>query len=132
MNGVATFLGRLASLESGDDPARAGQQKEDAAAVALLEKRGLTRAERNRLKGLVDVALGPTAPLATSNDPDSEAKRIAKLNTLRRWYDEWSSHARVTVRKRAHLIRLGMAERKAPTAKPVPEVQDNGASVPME
>jgi hypothetical protein len=139
VNGVATFLARLDALESGSDPARAASRAEDAQAVALLEKRGLTKAERARLKKLVDTALGPTAPLPVIPSDDSTSARLAKLSALRAWFDEWSETARVVVKRRADLIRLGLASRRSheeeePVSPPPPSpATTNGpaAAVPV-
>lgn len=111
VNGVAMFLARIDALESGSDPQRAAFKKDDAKAVALLARRGLTKAERQRLKKLVDLALGPTAPLDALAPPDNDA-RLRKLGNLRGWFDEWAETARAVVKKRAYLIRLGLASRK--------------------
>ena len=114
VQGVATFLARVDALEAGSDAARRDTKKEDAEAVAVLESRGLTRAERKRLQKLVDVALGPTAALdELPKMKSSTSARLVALNELRSWFDEWSTIARAVVKKRGDLIRLGLAVRKA-------------------
>ena len=112
VTGVATFLARIKALAEGTDPARAEQAKDDAKAVALLETRGLTKAERKRLEGLVKLALGPTEALEALPPDDTPDQRLAKLAELKGWYDEWAATARVVVKKRMNLIRLGLAQRK--------------------
>jgi hypothetical protein len=111
VQGIATFLARIDALEAASDPSRSDSKKADAEAVALLEARGLTRAERKRLKKLVDVALGPTAALAEMPKINTSARLVA-LSELRAWFDEWSTTARAVVKKRSDLIRLGLAARK--------------------
>jgi len=111
--GVATFLARVKALAEGNDPARADQGKDDTKAVALLETRGLTKAERKRLEGLVKLALGPTEALEALPADDAPDERLAKLAELKGWYDEWAATARAVVKKRVHLIRLGLAQRKS-------------------
>ncbi len=111
VQGVATFLARIDALEGGSDPGRSASKKADAEAVERLESRGLTRAERKRLKTLVDVALGPTAALPDLPKVSTSARLVA-LNDLRSWFDEWSTTARAVVKKRSDLIRLGLAARK--------------------
>lgn len=110
--GVATFLARVKALAEGSDPARAEQSKDDAKAIALLESRGLTKGERKRLEGLVKLALGPTEALDALPAEDGADERMAKLAELKGWYDEWAATARAVVKKRMHLIRLGLAQRK--------------------
>ncbi|WP_437779169.1 hypothetical protein [Sorangium sp. So ce1097] len=118
VRGVATFLARLDALENGTDPDRAATKQGDKKAVAFLATRGLDKAERKRLKGLVDVALGPTSPLPETPDLPEAARRREALVKLRGWFDEWATTARAVVKKRGYLIRLGLASRKAPQRKP--------------
>jgi hypothetical protein len=139
--GVATFLERLDALEHGTDPARAKSRKTDKKAIELLAKRGLTKEERARLVALVNVALGPTSVLPDGADAGQEARaaRRDKLVELRQWYDEWATAARALVRKRGHLIRLGLAQRKvkakpepvAPPAAPPAQTQPQPAGPPV-
>ncbi|WP_437334141.1 hypothetical protein [Sorangium sp. So ce394] len=117
VRGVATLLARLDALESGADPGRAGTKQSDKKAVAFLGPRGLDKAERKRLQGLVDVALGPTSPLPEQTELPETARRREALVKLRGWFDEWSTTARAVVKKRGYLIRLGLANRKAPQRK---------------
>ncbi|MBI4705938.1 MAG: hypothetical protein HY744_33005 [Deltaproteobacteria bacterium] len=109
---VATFLARLGALEAGSDPARADSRADDKNAVALLEKRGITAAERQRVHQLVELALAPTGLVDAPPGADPTERR-AKLVALKAWYSEWAETARALVKKRAHLIRLGLATRRA-------------------
>lgn len=112
---VGTFLARVDALEKGD-PARRATRKEDRAAVELLAARGLTRQERDRLASLVQAALRPTGPLPDLDTPArTAAARRAALVTLKKWEEEWFSAAHAVVKKRALLIRLGLASRKSRT-----------------
>jgi hypothetical protein len=115
--GVATFLQRVAALESGSDPERNATRKDDKKAVDLLARRGLHKAERARLAARVDVALGPTDPLPEVPTAPLGGDRRAALTKLRDWYEEWSAAARAVVKKKAYRIRLGLATRKPPTRK---------------
>ncbi|WP_437305991.1 hypothetical protein [Sorangium sp. So ce388] len=117
VQGVAAFLTRLDALESGADSGRAGTKQSDKKAVAFLATRGLDKAERKRLQGLVGVALGPTSPLPEQAELPETARRREALSKLRGWFDEWSTTARAVVKKRGYLIRLGLANRKAPQRK---------------
>jgi hypothetical protein len=116
VKGVATLLQRITALESGSEKDRAATKKEDKKAVELLASRRFDKAERARLEALVHVALGPTAPLPEASE-DRGADRRAALTELRGWYDEWSTAARTVVKKKSHLIRLGLANRKSPEPK---------------
>ena len=91
---------------------------DDEAAIELLAKRKLDAAERTRLKGRVQVALGPTSilPAATTAQGLLEQRNTA-LVALRAWYDEWASTAKTVIKKRGHLIRLGLATRKKAVKK---------------
>ncbi|HVY48803.1 MAG TPA: hypothetical protein VHB21_23100 [Minicystis sp.] len=107
--GMGVFLDRLDALEHGKGREKS-EHKGDLAALATLEKRGLTKAERKRLHALVDAAkdLGdapapPPAPAPTHDD----------LRALYAWYKDWSTTARSVIKKRASLISLGLAKRIA-------------------
>jgi hypothetical protein len=114
--GVATFLRRVDALENGTDPARKDTRKEDKKAVLLLDKRGLTKEERERLGGLVQLALKPTATLEPAPEADKQRReaRVKALVALKDWYEEWAAAGRVVVKKRVYLIRMGLANRKKP------------------
>jgi len=120
--GVAMFLKRLKALEEGSDPARKESKKEDKKAVALLGDRGLPPEERKRLSDLVDVALEPTSTLdpEPEHDKKRKAERVKALVALKDWYEEWAATARALIKKRAYLIRMGLANRKKPK-KPEPK-----------
>jgi hypothetical protein len=120
VKGVATFLSRLDAVEQHTDPERQDPVviKDDDAAIALLAKRKLDAAERKRLAGLVQTALGPTSVLPTATVAQALAdQRNKALVDLRAWYDEWASTAKTVVKKRGDLIRLGLATRKKPVKK---------------
>jgi len=113
---VDTLLTRLDALESGAGRA-ATTRDADRAALDLLAARGYPKAERERLRDLVNLAktLKPTAMV------DSAARRTAQLE-LYRWHSEWSAHARNADLGRATLITLGLAERrKATEPEPAPK-----------
>jgi hypothetical protein len=106
---VATFLDRLDHLEGG--VAREATREADHAALATLAARGITTEERTRLGSLVKIAQRFDA--APDNSPCDE--RISPdLLALRAWYLDWSQTARAVIKRRDHLIRLGLARRKRP------------------
>ena len=115
VQGVATFLLRLDALEQGTDPARAGTRDDDKKAVDLLAKRGITAEVRAVLSRDVKLVLGPTPalPAAPVVEP---AERRGKLVALRLWFEDWSGTARAHIKKRGHLIRLGLARRRVKEA----------------
>jgi hypothetical protein len=118
VHGVATFLTRIDALEGGTDPDRQATKKDDKKAVELLATRGLDKAERARLRKLVNVALGPTTTLPSHASAQTPEERIKALTTLREWYEEWAAAARAVVKKKSYRIRLGLATRKAAVRKP--------------
>jgi hypothetical protein len=117
VHGIATFLTRIDALEGGTDPARQGTKKEDKKAVELLAERGLDKAERARLRKLINVALSPTSILPEAPSAQTPDERLEALTRLREWYDEWAATARAVVKKKSYRIRLGLATRKPPRRK---------------
>lgn len=109
---VATLLDRLDALAASAAP-------EDAAAAAMLASRGLDDAERRRVRALVDIAKRGAAPAApdprVQAEEASAAAHQAALVGLRAWYEEWSEMAKIAIKRRDRLIRLGLAKRKSPT-----------------
>jgi hypothetical protein len=120
--GVRLLLDRLDALES--LPARAATREADHAALATLTKRRMTRDERDRLRALVKTAEDveePTSPLAAVDDEAREAALVA----LYAWLHDWTNTARSVVKKRIHLISLGLAKRKHAS-------DDDGEDTPVE
>lgn len=111
---VGTFLLRLDALESGKERTK-DQHKQDLDALKVLEARGITKAERARLAGLVKTAeqgAKPRPPVAA--DPSDEDANTNALVELYEWYKDWSTVARTSIKRRDYLIRLGLASRRAP------------------
>ena len=106
---VCAFLDRLDALESA--PERITTRNADHAALATLVKRGITSAERMRVRKLVQMAQAIGAPAEVDADPTADARR-SDLVALRAWFDDWSETARTVITRRDHLIRLGLAKRK--------------------
>jgi hypothetical protein len=109
--GVATLLSRLGELENGKD--RKASRKEDHAALETLSKRGITKEEREHLQALVDTAQTVETPAAMESPVDPGEKQRALLK-MYAWYKDWSETAHSVIKKRAHLITLGLAKRRAP------------------
>jgi hypothetical protein len=115
---ITTFLDRLDHLENGKD--RKATRKADHAALAKLSERGISEAERARLRGLLKVAMASPEPAAAKAPKEAkpaaakdEEPRKAKL-ALWTFYSEWSEIARADIKRRDYLIQLGLAKRKAP------------------
>lgn len=98
---VSTLLSRLDEQEN---------TEEGRAALATLAKRGIDAAERKRIGGIVKIA--KSGNLGAPDEAGTDDAYVQALLELRDWYDEWSEIARVVVRRRDHLIRLGLAERR--------------------
>lgn len=113
--GVGHLLDRLDALEKGKD--RAGTRKTDHDALAKLAERGLDADERARLRGLLKTALSVSAGAddherLTKDEAARQAQYVEALKALRVWYLEWADVARVEIKRRDRLIRLGLASRK--------------------
>jgi hypothetical protein len=120
---VRTFVDRVAALRDGSDSTRTATRAEDAAAAALLAARRIIDGqEEQRLRGLIGeatrLAHAPSAPAA---DP-TRRQRVAR--ELELWLRDWRETGRVLVTRRDHQIRLGLAERRSPSA---PESRANDA-----
>lgn len=116
---VSRFLDRLDALESSPD--RAGTRDADLAALETLARRGVHAAERARLRQLVDVAQAVLPP------PEENSDRLENLAALHAWLDEWSETARAVIRRRDHLIALGLVKRRKKKAAEADEQPGEGA-----
>lgn len=112
---VRLFLERLDALENSPD--RITTRAQDLEALATLEKRGITKEERQRMQTLLNIAQGLTPTAASA--PDT---RLDDLRALRAWFDDWSETARTLVTRRDYLIRLGLAKRKKSVKPAKPEI----------
>lgn len=113
--GVEALLDRIDALEK-------SKGGDDHAAIKTLAQRGITPAERKRLRELVAIAKKGTSQTvveAPADDPAKAARQKA-LVELRAWYEDWSEMARAVIKRRDRLIRLGLAKRKAPRKPPSP------------
>jgi hypothetical protein len=124
LDGVAATQGPGAVLVVGKILDRLDQLEETTegkSALETLAARGIDDAERKRLAKLVRLA--KSAGDAPEIDP-AAARRAQEaadqqLFALRDWHDEWSEVARIVIKRRDHLIRLGLAERRE-AEKPEP------------
>ncbi|MBN1612086.1 MAG: hypothetical protein JW940_35975 [Polyangiaceae bacterium] len=100
--GVAILLDRLDQLEAGS--------AEDRAAIATLQKRGITPSVRQHLRGLLSLA--QTAKPAETPVVESVPSNQQALEALYAWHRDWSETARAIIRRRDHLILMGLAKRR--------------------
>lgn len=84
-----------------------------------MTKRGIGEAERARLRALVTTATTAARTDVEASDAADEPAPNDALLKLHAWYGEWSEVARAVIKRRDHLIRLGLAKRKK-TAKGEP------------
>jgi len=115
---VRRLLDRLDGLEYASD--RQNSRQKDLEALALLGQRGIDLDTRRRLRELIAVA--EAAPELTQPDTaavaSADARCVNGLMALRAWFEEWLGIARVAIRRRDHLIRLGLAKRRVQIAEP--------------
>jgi hypothetical protein len=102
--GVAKLLDRLDQLEKGSEA--------DRAAVATLEKRGINAKTREHLRHLVAVAQA-AKPMDQPADPPVNDVQQKALESLNAWHRDWSETARAVIRRRDHLILMGLAKRRS-------------------
>lgn len=119
--GVATILDRLDALAG--DPARKKTRADDRKALDLVAQRGYAPERLKELRALVKKAQSsPDASSATAAAPApaDDPARVAALAALHAWWKEWSEIARAVIRRRDHLILLGLARRVARKSEPAP------------
>jgi hypothetical protein len=106
-----TFLDRVASLRDGTAPRRKKTRKEDEAAVATLEERGVVNAKvEAHLRELIEIATGLEPPPERVDQSDQEYMEHAVA--FHEWLKDWRTTARAVIFRRDSLIRLGLAERR--------------------
>ncbi|MBI5494905.1 MAG: hypothetical protein HY904_07735 [Deltaproteobacteria bacterium] len=124
-----TMMDRLDALESG--AGRTTTRDHDQAALQKLATRGITPEERQHVKALLKAATAVSAPETSPAEVEAaQLQYAADLEALRAWYAEWSRIAHAVIRKRTHLISLGLAKRRSraeeSVADPVPELAPPG------
>lgn len=107
------LVGRIRKLAASDDPT-------DKAAAAELGNRSVGDAALTRLEGLIATAqtAADVVPVDDAAASAAEEKHVGALRALRAWYEEWSEIARSAVKRRDHLILLGLAKRRPPKRGP--------------
>jgi Mrp family chromosome partitioning ATPase len=71
----------------------------------------ITKAERQRLRGLVDIVMTGEPPV-DGRAAEKAAQVEQTLVALRAWYTDWSETARAAIDRRDWQVRLGLARRK--------------------
>ncbi len=120
---VKTLLTRVDMLRLGKDKTRKSLVEADKKAMAYLNSEGLlTDKERKRLWDLVKTVETPPDNLEDyATYQELQSYQEAALVRLGIWFDKWSSIARRLLKKRSHLITLGLASRrKAKTQEEAP------------
>lgn len=111
---IRTILLRLDALKN--SPEREATRKQDHEALALLAKRGLSDQVQAGLRELLEIAV--SSPETQPMNPEAEAAAdeayVRALGEVKIWFDEWAGIAKLVVKRRDHLISLGLARRKAP------------------
>lgn len=99
---------------------RKKSRKADHDALAVIEQTGTTKETLTQLQAMVETAqsVADTTEAATTA-VDQEAIRLAALRRIHAWITAWSEMARTVVTRRDHMIRLGIAKRRAPKVKAV-------------
>ena len=111
---MAGFYKGLNDLES--SPERTASRDADKAALDVVAPRGMGPKELAAVNLLLEQAM--STPLARLRTPEEEAAAdeayVHALGSLRKWYEVWSTIARVVIKRRDRLIQLGLARRKSP------------------
>lgn len=120
---VGIFLDRVDGVRAVAE----GRSKEDVSfdrsqarkALALLHSRGLTDAALGDVRAWLKTVQRGAEPTAAATAAAPAPDTTAALLALYEWVDEWSQVARRVVKRRADLIQLGLAEKKARKTKGV-------------
>jgi hypothetical protein len=108
---ISTLLDRFDQLENG--AARKSTRKQDHAALERLSDRGYTKEVRKHLRALLETTKTVTVvePLSTE---ESDAIKIELWGFL----NEWTTQAKVLIKRRDILLRLGIGKRNKRAATP--------------
>lgn len=105
------LLGRVQALEKGKlEGVPAAEAK---LAMEVLAKRGLSAEQRSTLAALVEQAESIDTPAAPDHAAAERDAIDEKLRRARAFFEEWSDIARTEIKRRDHLIFLGLASRRS-------------------
>jgi hypothetical protein len=114
------LLPRLAAVHARKVDAKKVPAGQLATAAEILEQRGLGPERCAELKVLlVDAQAVESTPAPSTAGLDREALD-AKLRAARAFYEEWSELARQEIKRRDHLILMGLATRRSKTPRAEP------------
>jgi hypothetical protein len=114
---VSMLLDRIDALESSPD--RAATRDADLAAIATLNKRGIDKNFRDKLRGLVTIAQAAKVPVVETTNPDERHQKLVQLHV---WFSDWSETARAVITRRDYLLLMGFAKRKQSKTSSEPAV----------
>ncbi len=132
---IGKVCDRVAALAG--SPERAATREADQLALRTLAQRGMDTAYFANLREVVVLAREVVSPAPQLPGPRSE-KREKALLELHAWYKDWSETARAVIKRRDHLILLGLAKRKRRArSEPAPQsvsvtVADARPALPTE
>ncbi len=106
---IGKVCDRVAALAG--SPERAGTREADQLALQKLAQRGMNAAFFENLREVVVLAREVVPPALQTPGPRS-AKREKALLELHAWYKDWSETARAVIKRRDHLLQLGLIKRK--------------------
>jgi hypothetical protein len=125
-----TLVPRMDTLAAGKAPkVPAAEQK---LANEVLEKRGFGAAKRAELTKLLATAKKLSGEGGASADAAAEREALDEhLRAARAFYEEWAAIARSEIKRRDHLILMGLASRRSrAAAKDEPEDGDDAGPAP--
>lgn len=111
---VETFLDRVDALHKGSDATRQTSRKKDRDAIQRLIDRKIISPEIIKdLREQIAVVKSSTSEPTSLAEIKLEEEQKASFLDLAVWYAEWSQSAHAVVKKRSHLITLGLAKRRS-------------------
>ena len=121
---MRTFVVRWDELASGET--RPQTRKTDREALALAETRGLRAELMTALRANLKIVEDLNPETEAIRDQAFRVRRLEALVALRKWYLEWSEIARIAIKRRDHLISLGLASRRTGSGSTTDEPEDLG------
>lgn len=121
---MRTFMARWDELASGET--REQTRDTDRKALALAEKRGLPKDLMASLRANLGIVADLNPETETVDDRVFRVRRLEALVELRKWYLEWSEIAGIAIKRRDHLISLGLASRRASSGATPEDAEDLG------
>ena len=92
----------------------------------MAEKHGLPKDLMASLRANLGIVADLNPETETVDDREFRVKRLEALLELRKWYLEWSEIAGIAIKRRDHLISLGLASRRASSGATPEDPEDLG------